>query len=228
MTLTLSAPAPARAPGSAALADPNPPAEPASRRVELNAEQLLPSLCPSKELTGITLCSDGFGDSPAAIQLSRTLSTTLVRTDGTAHQRVSQHALDVIGLTPRQAWDRAALNLQERALTPEGVRFDVRPATVALPGARGGLEVRAHRCTASAWLAHPQTFRLLNNHLRRLTQARTITYLVPDRHTLFALPDASADQALTLARHALNTKPAHRPVMSEQPLVLANGFPLEV
>ena len=90
------------------------------------------------------------------------------------------------------------------------------------------MEVRAHRCSISAWLAHPQTFVIVDNHLRRLTQAQRITYLVPDAHTLFALTDTPDSTATALAGRASELRPRHRPTLSLRPLVLANGFPLEV
>lgn len=194
----------------------------------LHVDHLLPALCPSADLNGVKLCDDGFSDSPASIQLSRTLSMAIQHGAGTTVKRVSQRALDDMGLTVRQAWDTAALNLQRRALTDRGLRFFTRPAEHSLPGAHGGLEVRTQHCTMSAWLAHPQTFVIVDNHLRRLTQAQRITYLVPDTHTVYALVDVSHDKAAELADRACELRPRHRPTLSPQPLVLANGFPLEV
>ena len=194
----------------------------------LDVDRLLPSLGPSNELSGVKLCDDGFGDSPASIQLSRTLSMTLTHGEGSSVKRVSQRALDDMGLTVRQAWDASSLNLQRRALTDQGLRFFTRPAEHSLPGAEGSVEVRAHRCSISAWLAHPQTFVIVDNHLRRLTQAQRITYLVPDAHTLFALVDTPDSTATALAGRAGELRPRHRPTLSLRPLVLANGFPLEV
>lgn len=194
----------------------------------LHVDRLLPSLCPSEELNGIKLCDDGFGDSPASLQLSRTLSMSIVRGTGTEAKRVSQRALDDMGLTVRQAWDSAALNLQRRALTEQGLRFFTRPAELGFMGAEAGLEVRAHRCTISSWLAHPQAFVILDNHLQRLSQARSIRYLVPDAHTLYALFNVSPHRATELAWRAAELRPRHRAPLSMQPLVLANGFPLEV
>lgn len=107
----------------------------------LHVDRLLPSLCPSEELNGIKLCDDGFGDSPASLQLSRTLSMSIVRGTGTEAKRVSQRALDDMGLTVRQAWDSAALNLQRRALTEQGLRFFTRPAELGFMGPR-----QASRC----------------------------------------------------------------------------------
>lgn len=194
----------------------------------LHIDHLLPALCPSADLNGVKLCDDGFSDSPASIHLSRTLSVAILHGEGASVKRVSQRALDDMGLTVRQAWDAAALNLQRRALTDKGLRFFTRPAEQSLPGANGGLEVRTQRCTMSAWLAHPQTFVIVDNHLRRLTQAQRITYLVPDTHTVYALVDVSHDKAAELADRACELRPRHRPTLSPQPLVLANGFPLEV
>ena len=194
----------------------------------LHVDHLLPSLCPSEELNGIKLCDDGFGDSPVRIQFSRTLSMSMVHGTGAETKRVSQRALDDLGLTTRQAWDTAALNLQRRALTQQGLRFFTRPAEQSLSGAEGSLEVRVHRCTVSSWLAHPQAFVILDNHLKRLSQATSITYLVPDAHTLYALLNVSPQRATELACRAAELRPRHRPPLSLQPLVLANGFPLEV
>ena len=194
----------------------------------LRIDHLLPSLCPSEELNGIKLCDDGFGDSPASLQLSRTLSMTLVHGTGAEAKRVSQRAVDDMGLTVRQAWDAAALNLQRRALTQQGLRFFTRPAELGLGRTEKGLEVRVHRCAVSSWLAHPQAFVILDNHLQRLSQARNITYLVPDAHTLYALLNICPQRATELAYRAAELRPRHRPPLSLQPLVLANGFPLEV
>lgn len=104
----------------------------------LHVDHLLPALCPSADLNGVKLCDDGFSDSPASIQLSRTLSMAIQHGAGTTVKRVSQRALDDMGLTVRQAWDAAALNLQRRALTDRGLRFFTRPAEHSLPGAHSG------------------------------------------------------------------------------------------
>ena len=194
----------------------------------LQTENLLPSLCPSEELNGVKLCDDGFSDSPASIQLSRTLSMAMLHSSGSTVTRISRRSLDDMGLTVRRAWDAAAINLQRRALTDQGLRFFTRPADHSLQNAPGCLEVRAHRSLASSWLAHPQTFTLLDNHLLRITHGQQITYLAPDAHTLYALVDVSVQQATELACRANELRPRHRPTLSLQPLVLANGFPVEV
>ena len=156
----------------------------------LQTENLLPSLCPSEELNGVKLCDDGFSDSPASIQLSRTLSMAMLHSSGSTVTRISRRSLDDMGLTVRRAWDAAAINLQRRALTDQGLRFFTRPADHSLQNAPGCLEVRAH--------------------------------------TLYALVDVSVQQATELACRANELRPRHRPTLSLQPLVLANGFPVEV
>ncbi len=196
----------------------------------LHVDHLLPSLCPSEELNGIKLCDDGFGDSPACIQLSRTLSMSMVHGTGAETKRVSQRALDDLGLTTRQAWDTAALNLQRRALTQQGLRFFTRPAEQSLSGAEGSLEVRVHRCTVSSWLAHPQTFSIMDSHLRRLTHAtarQTLYYLVPDPATVVALHDSPLKRVRHWSRRINEQRRLRGAVLAPEPLLWANGFPLE-
>ncbi|MGG6494924.1 UNVERIFIED_CONTAM: hypothetical protein NY603_18495, partial [Bacteroidetes bacterium 56_B9] len=115
-------------------------------------------------------------------------------------------------------------------LDSQGLRFWTRPAACELPSAArfGGLQVCSHGAPISSWIAHPETFTVLDKHMRRLLRSHSLTYLVPDSATLFVfarLPDTYACQ---LAADAVARVPYHRTVLHPRPLVWSNGFPREL
>ncbi|STD37883.1 Glycogen debranching protein [Corynebacterium striatum] len=201
---------------------------------------LLPALARHRDFNGVTLTDQGFGDTPAGVQLSRELSMLFLHCDeystdptGAASSSgplawVSHRTLGELSLSTRQAWDLAAANLQRRALTDQGLEFRTRRATELLPGCTEGVQVEALGAPTSSWLAHPQTFAILDQHLRRLIRAQKITYLVPDRRTVIALNDAPIERARYWSQKLSEQRRLRGAVLSPQPLVWANGFPLEV
>lgn len=138
----------------------------------------------------------GFGASTAFINLSPGLMSVF---DAPGHEGLSLQSLGAAGLTAQQAWNAAAAGLAPRATRPGGIEFSVRCPTVALSvsGLPPGFEVEGHGVPAAAWLAHPRTFTLLNNHFRAVMQPRTgLTYLSRDDRELFVF-DAYPETLLT-------------------------------
>lgn len=144
----------------------------------------------------------------AAIALSGTL-TAVVEMDGRAQ---SEDALARRGLRIRQAWDESAHQLIAAAQTLHGTRFWTRPVR------DGGLQIRTDAAPASAWLAHPHPFRLLNEHLSALLATPQPVYLLPDSHTLLAFPDLPSPPVSSAGRESW---------LSPRPLVWQRGFPAE-
>ena len=191
---------------------------------------LLPALFARSWLKEQRLSDDGFCDSLATIQLSPSLSMALVFPGKQTFRRLSHRGLADMDISARRAWNHASHNLQRAALDSQGLRFWTRPAACELPSAArfGGLQVRSHGAPISSWIAHPETFTVLDKHMRRLLRSHSLTYLVPDSATLFAfaqLPDTYARQ---LAADAVARVPRHRTVLHPRPLVWSNGFPREL
>ncbi|MBK4151461.1 hypothetical protein [Corynebacterium macginleyi] len=191
---------------------------------------LLPALFARSWIKHQRLSDDGFCDSLATIQLSPNLLMALVFPGQRTFRRLSHRGLADLDVSARQAWNFASQNLQRAALDSQGLRFWTRPAGCALPAATpyGGLQVRSHGAPIYSWLAHPETFTVLDKHMRRLMRSHSLTYLVPDSATLFVfshLPDAYARD---LARAAAEQLPHHRTVLHSRPLVWSNGFPREL
>lgn len=144
----------------------------------------------------------------AAIALSGTL-TAVLEISG---REQSEDALARRGLRIRQAWDESARQLIAAAQTIHGTRFWTRPVL------GGGLQVRTDAAPASAWLAHPHPFRLLNEHLSVLLATPQPVYLLPDNHTLLAFPDLPSPSSSPADRESW---------LSPRPLVWQRGFPAE-
>ena len=198
---------------------------------------LLPALARRKDFSGATLTDQGFGDTPAGVQLSRQLSVLFLQrdefADTSAHAPrafVSHRTISGFGLSTRQAWNLAAANLHRRALTAQGLRFRTRCAAEILPGCEEGIQIQARGAEASAWLAHPQTFSIMDSHLRRLTHAtarQTLYYLVPDPATVVALHDSPLKRVRHWSRRLNEQRRLRGAVLAPEPLLWANGFPLE-
>ena len=105
-----------------------------------------------------------------------------------AHE-LSVTDLGLAGLSERAAWERASANLMSLAGSSEGLRFYTRRRGEALEIAVDGAE-------ASAWLAHPRTFTVLDRHLGELLDTDSPVFALLDDGRLLAAPDtASADAA---------------------------------
>lgn len=144
----------------------------------------------------------------AAIALSGTL-TAVIEVSG---REQSEDDLARRGLRIRQAWDESACQLIAAAQTIHGTRFWTRPVQ------GGGLQVRTDAAPASAWLAHPLPFRLLNEHLSALLATPQPVYLLPDSHTLLVFPDLPSPAVPRAERESW---------LSPRPLVWQRGFPAE-
>lgn len=134
------------------------------------------------------------------------------------------------GLSTRRAWDAAAHNLIALAQTQEGTRFWLRPAEEILgPGCPAGVQIDTDGAAATAWLAHPETFTLLDRHLRAVLGAQSFRYLAPREEILLAL-DTDSATARDSAEFALSagafgsSSGAARP-LATAPLIWQRGFP---
>lgn len=152
----------------------------------LEAASLQPRLHHHSWISKVRLSDDGFCDSTAHINLSHHLTMGLEVNGKT----LSYRALAELGLSTRQAWDLAADNLVVAARSPQGTRFYLRDAihtTQIRSTDRSVIQVKAPGAPITAWLAHPRTFTLLNNHLEELLGPDLI-YLAPLSDLLIVLP----------------------------------------
>ena len=166
------------------------------------------------------LSTDGFCDTPATLNLSQELYMGLSHGNAT----ISYRALAELELTTRQAWDQAAHNLIGRASTPEGIRFDIRSAQATTRISAPALEVRVPGAPITAWLAHPRTFHILNQHLE-LRLGENIFYLAPTTNTLIAIP-AGHPRILDFQKWATSVSPrGGEQGIVDKLLVYRHGFP---
>ncbi|MDO5668865.1 MAG: hypothetical protein Q4G50_02555 [Corynebacterium sp.] len=141
----------------------------------LDPTDLLPALRPASWLRHRGLSDDGFCDTIASISLSRDLSATF--TCGGAD--ISYRGLSELHLSAHGAWELSASNLIERARTPEGINVRTRPAHHLLGAGAAGLQVALPGAPATSWLAHPRTFRILDDHLAELLGGPVVWRYLP-------------------------------------------------
>lgn len=179
----------------------------------LDPAALLPALRPHSWVQRSGLSDDGFCDTIAYIALSRELCATF-----TCHGAdVSYRGLGDLDLSAHRAWDRAAANLIASAQTAEGIQVRTRPAEILLgPGVKG-LQVALPGAPVSAWLAHPRTFAVLDEHLATLL-GEPVAWLVLTESTLVAVGRGDVD------KQGWDLSGALAPV----PLVRRHGFPAAV
>lgn len=195
---------------------------PANTAPPLRPDALLPELRPLDETHTRGLSDDGFCDSVAYVALSREMCATL-----SCHgASVSQRGLGELDLSVHRAWDRAADNLLSAAQTSEGTRFLTRPATRFLGPDTPGLQLATPGAPATAWLAHPHTFTVLDRHLSRLA-GEPVIYLAPTPGVLLALPGSAAGAGQRWARRAVDAT-VSRPLLTRRALVWRHGFPAVV
>lgn len=196
----------------------------------LEAAALQPRLHNHAWIEKVRLSDDGFCDSTAHINLSHTLLMGLTA-DGST---LSYRALAEFGLGTRQAWDLAADNLVVAARHSQGTRFYLRDATeitlINTPGA-SSLQVKVPGAPVTAWLSHPRTFTILNNHLEKRL-GPDLLYLAPLSDLLVVLPADSPTRPL-LTKWAANVvagripgvlSPGEEKIIST-PLIYRLGFP---
>lgn len=153
-------------------------------KVPIRASKIQPRLHNHQWAHTARLSTDGFCDNPAMLNLSHDLCMGL----HSGKVTLSYRALAEVGLTTRQAWDQSATNLLKCATTPEGIRFDLRDAETTTTIASSALEIRVPGAPITAWLAHPQTFTVLNRHLElRLGPAPLYLARIHTHSSLFLL-----------------------------------------
>lgn len=137
-------------------------------------------------------------DGQVTINLSRDHAAVLLDSSGNSLDHVE---LGRRGLTMRQAWDSAALQLLRAQRDPYTVHFDVRNSSFSLgPKSPRGFEVKGD--PAASWLAHPKAFQMLHRHFMHvLKPEHAITYLTRDHRELFVL-DCTPEQAATTLPYA--------------------------
>ncbi|GAB2504027.1 hypothetical protein CATRI_08535 [Corynebacterium atrinae] len=187
----------------------------------VDATTILPSLRRLELPQRRDLSDDGFGDSRATITLSRTLLACLY----SGEMALSYRHLGELDLSAHRAWDLAASNLIERASSPHGVRILTRPAPISLGAGAPGVEVSTPGACATAWLAHPHSFSILDSHLEGLL-GETVGYLVPSHSLLFALPLSQLSDSRWIEAAASLVRPRESLIAS--PVRWSQGFPADL
>ncbi|MCK2199467.1 hypothetical protein [Corynebacterium callunae] len=149
---------------------------------------LQPRLYNERWTTRCRLSDDGFCDSPAHLNLSAELYMGL----SSRSKTLSFRAVGELGLSIRQAWDVAADNLVALAQDGQGVRFDLRNASLSTDIDTYALEVKVPGSPITAWLAHPRTFSILHRHLESRL-GKNLHYLASASATLIAIPAGAAE-----------------------------------
>lgn len=194
-------------------------------------DSLLPQLRPGYQCHQPALGEAAFGESTVWLPLSAAMNAFFTYTPAgcTTKVELTHRGLEDLGLSVRQVWNRAALNLFRSAYSDAGIRFWTRPTAAVLgPQAPRGMQIKTDVGPASAWLAHPRTFTTLHRHVHALTGARSLTYVLPDEATVFALVDCPTDQAASLAKAIAQTSWVGSTNLCDFPLRWLNGFPEDV
>ena len=193
--------------------DPDAIAQRRRRHLDRQRAQLRPRLAPLQHAAEPVLSSDGYYEALASIGLCQGLE---VQFAGAAGRGLSHRALDALGLTLQQAWNIAAHNVASAALMTKGFHFKYRPFGP-------GLEIQALE-DASAWLAHPFTFRILYGHAQELLDCAEPIFIAP-AHGNVIIADAHEVDGWALFGQATAAFGIHAPIAATEPLLWANGFP---
>lgn len=165
----------------------------------------------------IGLSSDGFAQAPASVALGRGLCAR-IECDGAI---LSHAAVARLDLSMMQAWDLAAQHLLDGAQSEQGIRVHFR----VLPQFPEALELKIPGGEATAWLAHPQTFSILNRHFSAQL-GREISFLAPTSSTLIVAPRVATRVGQPLFRwfSSQETRFPGRDI-TRLPIIYSAGFP---
>ncbi|WP_151549150.1 MULTISPECIES: hypothetical protein [Corynebacterium] len=188
----------------------------------LHTHLITPLLRPTALVRRDRLDSAHFATSAPLVNLCTTLAATLCH-DGTP---LTQRDIDSLQISVSRAWGMAATNLVNAARSPRGLRFLTRRCGEIT-------QIRTPGHSPTAWLAHPTTFTILNNHCSNLLGSNVVFVALSDDH-LFAVPVRAAagfsnDWITELARIHLPQRPGKPPQpLSPHALLYQDGFPHEL
>lgn len=165
--------------------------------------------------------SDDFGQHPAYIALSKQLCAGF----GIGRIALTHQGLAMTGTEVRDAWNFAADNLLNRNTSPSGIEIDIRPSWHATHAATKGYQVRIGTTAPTAWLAHPTTFTLLNDHFEAMLSG-PVHFHAPSQDLLFVHPDT--EEATELDRWVFRNFLQHpnSQLLSRSPVRCENGYPI--
>lgn len=195
--------------------------QPAMTTSPIDSTTILPSLRRLELPHRRSLSDDGFSDSRATITLSRDLLACIYSGD----VALSYRHLGQLDLSAHRAWDLAAYNLINRASSAHGVRILTRAAALALGPGAPGVQVSTPGACASAWMAHPHSFSILDSHLEHLL-GEPVGYLIPSRSMLFALPLSQLHDPRWMAAADALSRPGES--LTRTPVRWSQGFPADV
>lgn len=191
----------------------------------VTVESLRPALRPAGWANTARLSDSGFSDAAASVPLSQSTAMALTSRCAAGSTLISHRDVDDLGLSLRQAWNASAFNLLSASHNGHSLRFHTRPASARLSSrCPQGVEVTMDGCHTTSWLAHPQTFTLLHEHMRSLLSSSNLVYLAPREDILFVLADTSFSEATAWAQYAAETTALYSALITF-PLVWNNGFP---
>jgi hypothetical protein len=189
--------------------------------IPFDTNLLTPTLKPMTWAGKRGLSSPDFGHANAHIALSKDLCVGLRYGNVT----MTHTAVALSGLSLREAWNYAADNLLNRAHTAQGIAIDIRPSSQATRRAdTRGYQIRiGDDVPATAWLAHPATFRALNEHFEKLFSS-PVHFHAPTENLLFVHQDTPHPTALDRWVYDHFIKHPSVQVLSPQPVVCDKGF----
>ncbi|WP_052735902.1 hypothetical protein [Corynebacterium kutscheri] len=159
---------------------------------------------------------DESGSGYCTIGLSEQLDAAIV-CDSTP---LSNSDVARLGYLPRTLWDQAAQTMLRRAYIPGGIAVDIRDSFYLTRLATPGLQVAVPGAPISAWLAHPQTFHLLYQHLHSLLGSAP-KFFLPRENILIAL--RVEDNATSLIHWGHNE---YRNLLCPELVYYSCGFPV--
>lgn len=194
-----------------------------SNAIAFDTNLLTPTLKPMTWASKPCLSSADFGHAHAHIALSRDLCVGLRYGAVT----MTHTAVALSGLSLREAWNYAADNLLNRAHTAQGIAIDIRPSwhCTRRPDTRGYQVRIGDDVPATAWLAHPATFRALNEHFEKMFSG-PVHFHAPSENLLFVHEDTPHPTALDRWVYDHFIKHPNSQLLSPQPVVFDKGFPI--
>lgn len=205
---------------------------------QIRIAEIIPLLTPAAQVLPQRSAAAGFGDATATFSLCRSLVAVLGRpasSPAAGAVVLSHDGIASLGLSVRQAWARAALNLRLQAsgspADPHAhIQTQVRSARALLgAGAPPGVEIRLRYSPISSWLAHPRAFSTIHRYARHcLAEHRpsSLCYLLVADDTLLAL--THCDRSAAYQWHNYLSQRMQLPEVGARPLIFSNGFPREL
>lgn len=192
------------------------PTTPPQPRSPLNLTALQLKLLVTNPNIATRRTNDGFYAAPAEVALSANLRAGF----RCGAYTLSHEALGALNLSTREAWNRAATNMLDWDSDYRGVAVRTRPLSYLAGRRLPGVQISFEHSAPTAWLAHPQLFNTLFQHLSRIFGEEACFYAPSDDLLLaVGLSEERIDVETWLTR---DLRP--RPTLACR-IYYRNGFP---